>query len=296
LLSVLSVMHGLTPPHPGPVVAIEALGANTGKVLMLSILIGLPIGVLTGPVFARWISPRVLVQVPALSTAVAADHPVPGFKTTIFIVVLPIALMMLSTAAELVFRPGNIVRTTLAFTGHPSFALAFGVILAAAVFRKVCRFSRAQILQFTEQSVAGIGMTLLVVGAGGGFARVLKEAGVSTALGELASSLHLPPLLYGWLLAAFIRVATGSATVAITAAAGVLVPFAQASPALDRELLVISIGCGSLFLSHLNDGGFWIVKDSLGLTVGETLRTWTVVECLIGVLGLAAVFLLDFIL
>ena len=139
----------------------------------------------------------------------------------------------------------------------------------------------------------GIGLTLLVVGAGGGFARVLREAGVAAALGNIASQLQLPPLIYGWLLAAFIRVATGSATVAITTAAGLLVPLLAQDVTINRELLVLSVGCGSLFLSHLNDGGFWIVKESLGLTVGQTLRTWTVVETLIGLLGLGGVLLLD---
>jgi GntP family gluconate:H+ symporter len=129
-------------------------------------------------------------------------------------------------------------------------------------------------------------MTLLVVGGGGGFARVLREAGVANALGNMAHELQLPPLLYAWLVAAFIRVATGSATVATTATAGLLVPLLTEVPGVNRELLVIAIGCGSLFLSHLNDGGFWIVKDCLGLTVGQTLRTWSVSETIIGVTGL----------
>ena len=136
-------------------------------------------------------------------------------------------------------------------------------------------------------------MTLLVVGGGGGFARVLREAGVAGALGTLAGHLHLPPLIYGWLVAAFIRVATGSATVAITTAAGLLAPMLATHPEINRELLVLSLGFGSLFLSHLNDGGFWIVKDCLGLTVSQTLRTWTVTETIIGISGLGFTVLLS---
>jgi GntP family gluconate:H+ symporter len=176
------------------------------------------------------------------------------------------------------------------------FALVLAVLLAAVLFQRACGFSRAEILTFTEQSVAGIGMTLLVVAGGGGFARVLKESGVANALGTLAGTLHLPPLLFGWMVAAFIRVATGSATVAITTAAGVLAPLVAANPGIHREMLVLAIGCGSLFLSHLNDGGFWIVKESLGLTVGQTLRTWTVTETLIGLTGLALVLLVNALL
>jgi len=132
-------------------------------------------------------------------------------------------------------------------------------------------------------------MTLLVIGGGGGFARVLRDSGVAESIGRLGEAAHLSPLLYGWLVSAFIRVATGSATVAITTASGLLVPVIALHPELGqthKALIVVAIGCGSLFLSHLNDSGFWIVKDSLGLTVNQTLRTWTVCETIIGIAGM----------
>jgi len=293
LLAFLSVMHGLMPPHPGPVIAIEALGANTGRVLGLGFLLGLPVAALAGPLFARWAVRYVAVSTPEAPLATETRRGTPSFGATLLVVSLPIGLMLLATGADLLLPAGHGWRTTLNFIGHPVFALIFAFLAAAVIFQSACDFSRKEILSFTEQSVAGIGLTLLVVGAGGGFARVLREAGVATALGNVAGQFHLPPLIYGWLLAAFIRVATGSATVAITTAAGLLVPLLAQDASINRELLVLSIGCGSLFLSHLNDGGFWIVKESLGLTVGQTLRTWTVVETLIGVLGLAGVLLLD---
>ena len=294
LVSFLSVMHGLMPPHPGPVVAVEALGANTGKVLLLGFLVGLPIAAIAGPLFARWAVRWVDVPTPELQTTTArTPNGTPSFGATMFIMLLPIGLMLLATGAQLMLPKESVVRTTLTFIGHPVLALALAVLLAAFVFQRACGFGRTEILRFTEQSVAGIGMTLLVVGSGGGFAVVLREAGIAAAMGDLSRNLHLPPMLYGWLVAAFIRVATGSATVAITAAAGVLAPFIAADPSIDRELLVISIGCGSLFLSHLNDGGFWIVKESLGMTVNQTLRTWTVTESLIGICGLGGVLIIN---
>jgi GntP family gluconate:H+ symporter len=175
-------------------------------------------------------------------------------------------------------------------------ALAVSVLTASLLFGRACGFGRAEVLRFTEQSVGSIGMALLVVAGGGGFARVLREAGVASALGEVASSLALPPLIYAWMVAAFIRVATGSSTVAITTAAGLMGPVLAAHPALNREMLVLAIGCGSLILSHLNDGGFWIVKESLGLSVEQTLRTWTVTETIIGIAGLAMVLLVNLFL
>ena len=295
LLSFLSVMHGLMPPHPGPVAAIAALGANTGAVLGWGFLIGLPTAAVAGPWFARIAVRRLQVDPPVLAVDPAAGRPRPSFTATLLVVCLPIGLMMMSTAAELLLEEGG-PRTTLTSIGHPVFALTIAVLAAAWLFQRACGFSRSTILTFTEQSVAGIGMALLVVAGGGGFARVLREAGVADALGSLAGTLHLPPLIYGWMVAAFIRVATGSATVAITTAAGILAPMAAADPTIHREMLVLSIGCGSLFLSHLNDGGFWIVKESLGLTVGQTLRTWTVTETLIGLVGLGAVIVVDALL
>jgi GntP family gluconate:H+ symporter len=194
--------------------------------------------------------------------------------------------MLSATVAELLLPAGHALRVAVQFIGHPVMALLIAVVFALWSLGLRCGHRAAPLLAFTEQSVAGIGMTLLVVGGGGGFARVLREAGVADSLGDMASMLHLPPLVYAWLIAAFIRVATGSATVSITAASGVLAPMVAQMPELNRELLVISIGCGSLFLSHLNDGGFWIVKDCLGLTVPQTLRTWTVTETIIGIAGL----------
>jgi GntP family gluconate:H+ symporter len=297
LVAFLSVMHGLTPPHPGPVAGIDALGASSGAVLAFAFLAGVPAAWLAGPLFARWITPRLAVATPALvaSEGAAPARPRPGFGATLGVIAFPVALMLLASAAELVFPPKHTVREALAFVGHPVTALTLALVAALGVFGRAAKFSRAQLLAFTEQAIASNGPMLLVVAGGGGFARVLREAGIANALGALAGQLHLPPLVYGWCIAAFIRVATGSATVAITTAAGLLVPLVAAHPGINRNLLAVALGFGSLVLSHLNDGGFWIVKDSLGLTVGQTLRTWTVAETIIAVSGLGFTLLLSLV-
>ena len=296
LLSCLSVMHGLMPPHPGPVAAVEALGVSMGKVLFWGFVIGLPTAMIAGPIFARW-AVRHVPEAKAPSLTGSAEKPprAPGFGLTLLTMLLPVALMLLATLSELTLDKTDILRVLATGVGHPTVALALSVLLALWSFGTHCGFSKSTVLQFTEQSVASIGMTLLVVGGGGGFARVLRDASVAEALGRLASLAHLPPLLYGWLIAAGIRVATGSATVAITTAAGLMVPLLPQFPQLHPELLVVSIGCGSLFLSHLNDGGFWIVKETLGLTVGQTLRTWTITETLIGIAGLGITLVVDLV-
>ena len=175
------------------------------------------------------------------------------------------------------------------FVGHPVMALLIAVLFASWSLGTRCRYTRAQVLKFTEECISAMGMTLLIVGGGGGFAKVLTDAGVAEAISRGGEAMHMPPLLYGWLLAVFIRVATGSATVAITTASGLLVPVLAHHPeytANQIALIITAMGCGSLFLSHLNDSGFWIVKDFLGLSVSQTLRTWTACETIVGVAGM----------
>lgn len=301
LLACLSVMHGLVPPHPGPVIAIGALGANAGLVVVWGLVIGLPTAALAGPLFARYAVRHVPAPAqapivgPGATSAPRSARRVPGFGLTLLTVLLPLVLMLAASAAGLAASGGR-VPGTLVVLGHPTLALALSALLAGWALGTRCGFTRAEVLAISEQAVAGIAMAVLVVGAGGGFARVLRDAGVATALGEAARGWHLPPLVYAWLLTAFVRVATGSATVAITAAAGLLGQDLAAMPSVNRELLVVAVGCGSLFLSHLNDGGFWLVQQSLGLTVGQTLRTWTVTETIVGVAGLALTVLADALL
>ena len=311
LLSFLSVMHGVMPPHPGPVIAIEALHANTGKVLLWGFLIGIPVAAIAGPLYARWAVKHVEAQPPEFvpkTGALREGLRLPGFGLTLFAILLPVLLMLVATLVELVkvqATPGGAVATFLAsptgasltktamFIGSPTIALLIAVLFALWALGTNCGHRPPQLMKFTEECIGAVGMTLLVVGGGGGFARVLKEVGVAGSMGAWADMMHLSPLLYGWLVAAFIRVATGSATVAITTASGLLIPVVAAHPGTNVELLVVCIGCGSLFLSHLNDGGFWIVKDCLGLSVQQTLRTWTVCETIVGLAGLGITLLVS---
>ena len=286
LLSFLSVMHGLMPPHPGPVIAINAFHADTGRVLLWGFIIGLPTAAIAGPLFAKFAVKRVHPSPPSLSEERSSEIQAPPFGLTLLSMLLPIGLMLSSTLVELLGLKNTPAGALALNLGSPVVAMLVGVLFSLWSLGLRCGRTAPQLLKFTEQSVCAIGMTFLTLGAGGGFARVLTESGLARILGELAAQAHLPLLLYGWLASAFIRVATGSATVAITVAADLLVPLLANSPGTSPELLVISIGCGSLFLSHLNDAGFWIVRDCLGLTVRETLLTWTVLETLIGIAGL----------
>jgi len=182
------------------------------------------------------------------------------------------------------------------FIGNPVIALLISVLFAMWAFGARCGRTATELLKLSETSIAGIGMTLVLVGGGGGFALVMRAAGVDKQLADLAASAGLPVLMYGWLVSAFVRVATGSATVAITVAAGFVAPVLAANPGTNPELMVIAIGCGSLFMSHLNDAGFWIVKECLGLTVTQTLKTWTMTETIVGISGLVVTLLAEQVL
>jgi GntP family gluconate:H+ symporter len=293
LLAFLSVMHGVMPPHPGPVMAINALHANTGKVMLWGFALGIPVAAVAGPLFARVAGRRLGIN--ASPAEPAPLHPGarwPEFGLTIFSMLLPVGLMLLATLADLIAEPGRL-RDTADFIGNPTIALLIAVLFAHWSLGTHCGFAPSQLLKFSEDCVASVGMTVLIVGGGGGFARVLQTSGVADALGGVAAAAHLSPLLYGWMVAAFIRVATGSATVSITTASALLVPVLARNPGTNVELVIVAMGCGSLFLSHLNDGGFWIVKECLNLTVAQTFRTWSMCETLVGLVGLALALIVN---
>lgn len=291
----LSVAHGLVPPHPGPMAAIGLLKADVGKTIAWSLLLAVPLLALSGPLFTKFILARVPVKTPELPTepkAISNIKPA-RFNLTLSIILLPVVLMLLGSLGVMRSRPGTTEFSLFTLLGHPIFAMFSGVLYSLLVLGRQCGFQRSQLLRFSEECLGPVASVLLIVGAGGGFSRVLIESGVGEAIKALTASWHFPPLVFGWLIAALIRIATGSATVAITAAAGLLAPMIANNPDINRELLVLSLGCGSLILSHVNDGGFWLVKECFKLSVSETLRTWTVLETIIAIAGLGLVLLLD---
>jgi gluconate:H+ symporter, GntP family len=301
MLAVLSIMHGVMPPHPGPLVALKELNADLGKVVLWGLLTAVPIAAVSGPIFARWAVKHVNVVAPEPPPVdpVAALRTKPTLGRTVFALALPVILILSHTLAELFITTDAAKRTAqeqqildiTQIIGNPTLALAIAVLFAAWAFR----FTRGEALKVMEKSLGPVGMTLLLVGGGGGFNRVLKEFGAADAIGQMAATLHLPTMLFGWVCAALVRIATGSATVAIIAAVGLVKSVAAMDPSTNPELLVVAIGCGAMILSHVNDAGFWIVKESLGLTVPQTLRTWTVTETLIGITGLGVAWGLDLV-
>jgi GntP family gluconate:H+ symporter len=188
------------------------------------------------------------------------------------------------------------LRRAVVFVGSPLAAMMLATLLALVTFGRSCGFSRDRLLAFAEESLPPIAGVLLVVGAGGGFGRVLDVAQVDTAIAQAMSGLALSPLVLGWVIASLLRLSVGSATVSVITAASIMAPIVGGMPSVNKELLVVSIGAGSLIASHVNDGGFWLVKEYLNMSVPQTLATWTVIESIVSILGLAGVLLLALVL
>lgn len=296
----LSVVHGLVPPHPAALLAVTAYHAEIGPTILAALLVGLPTAAIAGPLLARLVGPGVTSALDARSDGPSApdraDDTLPGFAVTVSVLLLPVALMLLGSAAVRLADPTSALGGALQLIGSPVVALLIAVLASFWLLGRRRSFDRETILAFSNQCLAPTAAVTLVVGAGAGFGRILIDGGVSTAMVELAGRAHVPVLLLGWLLAALLRLATGSATVAMATASSIVAPIAAATPGVHPELLVLTTGAGSLILSHVNDGGFWLVKEFFGLTVPQTFRTWTVCETVISVVALAFTWLLSLVL
>ena len=296
LAAGLSVAHGLIPPHPGPLAAIALIQADTGKTILYSILIGAPTALLTGPVLARWVVPRVAGEMGGLAAEISgratAPRP-PGFGVSIFTMLLPVLLMLLGTAAKVALPAGDTVRLWAEFIGSPTVAMLIAVLVSFYTFGFGCGLTSAQILKFSDSSFAAVAGLFLLIGAGGGFSMVLDGSGVGAAIGAWGKTLPISPLLLGWCIAGLLRIAIGSATVSVQTAASLMAPIIAGNPTVNKELLILAMGSGSLILSHVNDSGFWFVKEYFGMSIGQTLKTWTVVETGIAVVSIIFILSVD---
>ena len=301
LVAGLSVVHGMLPPHPAAMLAVGAYNADVGLTILFGMIVGLPTASLAGPIFGSWVAPR--IALPAVNPLAAqmegsaagsdAETRTPSFGISVFTVLIPVILMLLSSAAEIMLPTTSLLRSTLRFIGHPMVALLLALLFSFWSLGRPRRFTKEEVMKFCNDCLAPTATILLVIGAGGGFNQVLVQSGVGGAIAGVAVGSHVSPLILAWIVAALIRVATGSATVAMTTAAGIVAPIALATPGTSPELLVLATGAGSLVLSHVNDAGFWLIKEYFNMTVPQTLRTWTVAETIIGVAGLGFTLLLS---
>jgi GntP family gluconate:H+ symporter len=298
-LAGLSAMHGLVPPHPGPLVAISTLHADLGTTLMLGVLVAIPTVIVAGPLFGRIAGRWVDVPPPAMFEGRddRAQGDRPAFGATVATVLLPVALMMAKAVVDIVVDDDtNRLQQVFDVVGNPFIALLAAVIVAMFTFGRASGMDRAAITKSVETALPAIAGILLIVAAGGGFKQVLVDTGVGTLLADWAKGANISVILLAWVIAVLIRLATGSATVATITASALMLGLVQGLSQGETSLVVLAIGSGSVFFSHVNDAGFWLVNQYFGLSVVQTIKSWSLMETVLSVTGLVFVLLLGIVI
>ena len=296
MAAALSATHCFLPPHPGPVVLVNAFNADMGKVLLYGILITIPTVIIAGPLLGN-----LLQKIKTTATAVPftapslAEKKLPAAFPSFFFALLPVLLITLAVIAGNFLGENSLVRKIFLFIGDSTIALLISVLISIYYFGLRSGKSMETVMQWMNEAVAGIAMILLIITAGGIFKQVLIDSGTGTYIASFSSKWQMPPLIFAWMITALLRVMIGSATVAGITAAGVVGPLVVSS-GVSPELMVLAVGAGSVFGSHINDSGFWMFKEFFKLSLKQTFLSWTVMETVISILGLTGVLLLQLFL
>lgn len=313
LLAGLSMTHAFLPPHPGPVAAAGLFDVDLGWVILMGVVVGVP-AVLAAWVYAAWIGKRLFVDVPQdmveaaaeAKSAVAAEQRASGVTpperpvalgTVLAIIGTPLILILLATFSSIALDPSTL-RSVVEFFGHPFVALTIALFLAYYLLGIRRGWSRKSLETVSTASLKPVGNILLVVGAGGVFGAVLKGSGIADALADTFNDVGLPVIVLAWLISVVLRVAQGSATVAIVTTAGIVVPLVEGQDMSQAHLalIIMAISAGSIFASHVNDGGFWMVAKYFGISERDTLKSWTVLETVLSVAGFVVAALLSLVI
>lgn len=299
LLAGLAVSHAFIPPTPGPIAVADILGADLGLVIAFGALTGFPAMLIAGPLFARWLERRAEFQGAAPEEEDAAEEGV-GFLAALGVVLVPLVLILIGTLVDALGKTDVIVLPEqvagfIVFAGHPFIALMIACLLAWFVFGRLRGMAPKALTGAMVKALEPAGVVVLITGAGGAFKQILVDSEAGAALAATLTAAGMSPLLFGFAVAAIIRVAQGSATVAMLTAAGIAAPVAELAglSAGGTALMVMAIASGATVLSHVNDSGFWLVSRYLRLTEAQTLRSWTVTSTLVGLTGLAMTLVLS---
>jgi Gnt-I system high-affinity gluconate transporter len=295
MLASLSVTHGFLPPHPSPAAIAGMFGADMGKTLLYGILVAIPTIIIAGPFFSRTIKNIKASPIKEfVNPKVLRDEETPGIGVSLLSTLMPVILIGFSSLINMIITETGPLRSILKFIGDPVIAMLIS-LLVAVYFLGLSRGKKmVELMDSLGHSVSSITMVLLIIAGAGGFKQVLIDSGISDNIAGILSKSNLSPLFLAWTIAALLRICVGSATVAGLTTAGIILPLVTGGT-VNKELMVLAIGAGSLTLSHVNDGGFWMFKEYFNLTVKETFLTWTVMESLVSILGLAGVLLLNLI-
>ncbi|MGR3762675.1 GntP family permease [Rossellomorea sp. NS-SX7] len=296
LLAGLAVTHSFIPPTPGPIAVADLIGADLGWVILFGVIAGIPSMIIAGPLFAKYISKKIHAVVPEYMQVeeIEYDKELPSFGLIASLISIPLVLILLNTLSGVLLEEGNTLRSVLTFLGHPFVALTIATLLTFVLLGTKRGYTREEVQEIATKALEPAGIIILVTGAGGVFKQVLIDSGVGEVLGEMMAGSSLPPIALAFLIAMVVRVAQGSATVSMVTAAGLMSPLISTlgleGPVLG--LMVIAIASGATVFSHVNDSGFWLVNRYFGLDVKDTLKSWTMMETIIGFVGFAVAFIL----
>ena len=291
MLAALSVTHGFLPPHPSPAALVVQFKANMGLTLLYGLAVAIPTIIVAGPLFARTLK-RIDARPLEAFTAAAAAGPAPSTTNSVFTALLPVLLLTLAAAYPYLAGGRLPGQAAVALVGQPSVAMLLAV--AYATYSVGLRLGKTmpQLMALFADAIKDISMILLIIGASGALKQVLTDSGASAEVAGLLQNVSLPPLLLGWLMAAVLRACVGSATVAGLTTAGLVAPLLLRTHT-NPNLMVLAVGAGSLMFSHVNDSGFWLFKEYFNLSVKDTVRSWSVMEAIVGSMGLGGVLLLN---
>lgn len=293
MLAALSVTHGYLPPHPAPTGIAVMFKADIGKTLLYGIIVAIPAIIVAGPLFSRTIKNIKATPLKEfLNPKILTDEEMPSMATSIFTALLPVILIGISAILNVLLPDGSMIKEIGAILGNPSIAMLISVLVAIYTLGLKKGKKMKELMDSVGSGVTGITMVLLIIAGAGALKEVLIDSGVSEYIGDMLKGSAVSPLILAWLIATVIRICVGSATVAGLTAAGIALPLLGDS-GVSPELMVLAIGSGSLMLSHVNDSGFWLYKEYFNLSVKDTLKTWTVMETTVGVMGLIGVLVLD---
>ncbi len=294
MAAALTIAHSLVPPHPAPAAASQLLGSDLGRTILYGIATSIPMAVVAGIFYGTWIAKRLYIPVPEIAAASMAPKesglPAPPLPLVVLLLLLPVLLIFGATMATLRNVP---FRAVAVFLGHPFTALTITVLIALYFLGVRRGLNREQAAKMAAESLGPMGALLCIMGGGGAFKQVIVDSGVGAYLGQLLITSAISPLLVVYVVAAAMRLAQGSATVAIITAAGIVAPIVKGIPGYSPEILVLALCCGGTAFSHVNDSGFWLVNQCFGMTVPQTLQSWTAMKIVSSVAGLGIVFALQ---
>ncbi len=296
IIASLSVTHGFLPPHPAPTAIVEFYGANIQLTLLYGLILAVPTVIIAGVVFGKTMKkiPTKVNEKLFRSADLAPEH-LPSFGISVLVALIPVLLMGLGGLGQLFLPKENTVNQLLQFLGDPVISLLMAVFAAVFTLGRKSGKSFQKTMDGVGEHVKPIAMILLILAGGGAFKQVLVDSGTSDYIVNLMKDTTISPLIMAWTLAAVLRIALGSATVSAMTAAGIMMPLVTTGT-VNPELLVLATGAGSLTCSQVNDTGFWMFKEYFNLTIVQTLKSWTVMETIVSVVGLAGCLLLDLII